>query len=135
MTNPLRLPRVLAIELMHTAQLSPDAPVHGLIGAQAGIPRALHPLTATNREAVDDALARIAAAGQRVFAHYTSRPDAPAEPDDVTATLPGLADDTLLLIVSLNTKGVLETRAWQPTNHGYVERALSAIATDTAVTG
>lgn len=137
-TTPDRLliPRPLAVKLMHTAQLSPTAEVCGLMSAKDGIPHALYPIDnvaddPTQRFELDaqqhiDAQRSIREAGETLLAVYHSHPTAPAEPSDLDWDGLGVPE-ALLLIVSLNTKGVLQTRGWRATDSGFEEVTLTVI--------
>lgn len=137
-TTPDRLliPRPLAVKLMHTAQLSPTAEVCGLMSAKDGIPHALYPINnvaddPTQRFELDaqqhiDAQRSIREAGETLLAVYHSHPTAPAEPSDLDWDGLGVPE-ALLLIVSLNTKGVLQTRGWRATDSGFEEVTLTVI--------
>lgn len=116
------LPRPLVNQLLHYAQSSPDLEVCGLIGAKNGLPGTCYPVRNIAekpdcRFALDPkeqiaAMRRMQEQGEELFALFHSHPAAPAEPsatDLEQATYP----DTLYLIVSLNTKGVLELRGFR----------------------
>jgi hypothetical protein len=105
--DPLVIARRLAIRLLHEAQLSPANPVRGLIGAQAGEPTSVYPWTGT--AARGELEAQINARGEQLWAVYRSNPQAPALPEDTDRAL---VDGVYLLIISLDTKGVLEMRCW-----------------------
>lgn len=100
--DPVRLPRRLAIDLLHRAQIAQPAPIRGYVSAQAGRP-----------------LAWSTQPPPQCFARLWSIPDAPAVP-----TLDELDGAGLNLIISLDTKGVLELRAWQRGAQAPVERVL-----------
>lgn len=122
----LVLPRTTAIELMHTAQLSPDRSIAGVLGLRGGQPSGLNPCAGDDPAALAAAREQAQQTGG-VFAFYYSRPTAAAEPDDLPPALRAAAVDAPLLIVSLNTKGVLETRAWNWCDENYIEQTLTAI--------
>lgn len=117
------LPRKLTHQLLHLAQLSPDAEVCGLVGANPqGMPVSCYPVqndadTPANRFLLDarqqiSAMKQIREKGETLFAVYHSHPTAPAipSPSDIEhADYP----PALHLIISLNTKGVLEMRGFQ----------------------
>ena len=73
-----------------------------------------------------------AASEARSASRSSSKPTAAAEPMDLPAAVLDIASRHPLLIVSLNTKGVLETRAWTHTDSGFIERELTAIEPPTA---
>jgi len=116
------LSRTLINELLSQAQHSPDEEVCGLIGSKRGSPSRLYPVTNIARErdhlfamepqAQIDAMRRMREAGEELFAIYHSHPHAPPEPslrDLEEAAYP----EALYLIISLNTKGVLEMRGFR----------------------
>jgi proteasome lid subunit RPN8/RPN11 len=120
--NSHALPRTLVNQLLRHAQQAPESEVCGLIGARGGQPQSVYPVANVADEpdhlfAMDPA-AQIAAMRQMreqdeaLFAIYHSHPHAPAEPslrDVQQAAYP----EALYLIISLNTKGVLELRAFR----------------------
>lgn len=105
---PLVMPRSLAIRILHLAQIAQPAAIRGVVGARGGEPASFHP----DRE--------IAAAGETVWAELWSHPLAPAVPDASE-----LHDGRLSLVVSLNTKGVLEMRAWRLVGRAACEQVLT----------
>lgn len=136
-TLEINLPRKLTNQLLHLAQLSPDAEICGLVGANAnGLPVSCYPVTncaATpeNRFLLDarqqiDALRQMRDKGETLFAIYHSHPHSPALPsatDIEQASYP----EALHLIVSLNTKGVLELRGFKIDGKNAEELALHLI--------
>lgn len=122
--NPaeISLPRKLVNQLLHLAQQSPTAEVCGLIGADAdGRPATCYPVpnqadTPENRFLLDparqiQAMRQMRDHSETLFAIYHSHPAAPATPSAVDVAQAAYPD-ALQLIVSLNTKGVLELRAF-----------------------
>lgn len=116
----VRLPRTLVNDLLHQAQLSPAREICGLVGrrddqcqcypleTQDTDASALFALNASEQLA---ALKQLQAQQQQLFAIYHSHPYAPALPavtDEDVADFP----DALYLLISLNTKGVLEMRGF-----------------------
>ncbi len=102
----VRLPRRLAIDLLHRAQIAQPESITGFVASQGDRPVAWR-----------DALP---AAPEACWAKLWSIPDAPAVP-----TLDELEGSGLNLIISLNTKGVLEIRAWQRGPDAPVELVLT----------
>ena len=88
MTGALILPRRLAIALLAEAQKAGEAPVSGVIGARDGVPVSVRPGSGG------------AASGESVWAHYRSG----------TGTPDGGGGRQLL--ISIDTKGVLQLRCW-----------------------
>ncbi len=120
----IKLPRALVNQLLHHAQLSPELEVCGLIGARSGMPNSCYPVAnvAASPEIrfhLDpagqiEAMRKIRESGEELFAIFHSHPAAPAEPspqDLAEAVYP----DALYLVISLNTKGVLEMRGFNIT--------------------
>jgi proteasome lid subunit RPN8/RPN11 len=118
----IELPRSLVNQILHHAQSTPDLEVCGLIGGREGTPASCHPVanaaTAPQvRFQLDakgqiEAMRQIRDSGEELFAIFHSHPSAPAEPspaDLAEAAHP----DALYLVVSLNTKGVLEMRCFR----------------------
>ncbi len=120
--NTYTMPRTLVNQIMRHAQQSPEAEVCGLVGGRDGQACTVYPIDNVADEPdhlfTMAAPAQIAAMRQMreqdeaLYAIYHSHPHAPAEPslrDVEEAAYP----DALYLIISLNTKGVLELRAYQ----------------------
>lgn len=91
----LVMPRRLAIRILHEAQIAQPGIMRGVVLARDGQPAAFQP---------GDAVPT----GQQLWARCWSMPLAPAVP-----TADELAAGGLHLVISLNTKGVLEMRAWE----------------------
>lgn len=115
------LPRTLANQLLHLAQISPDQEVCGLLAAKNGVARSCYPIANVanapqRRFQLDpqgqiDAMRRMREKGETLFAVFHSHPTAPAQPsaeDAAQAAYP----EALYLITSLNTQGVLELRGF-----------------------
>lgn len=116
------LPRPLVNKLLAHAQQSPESEVCGLVGCGAGGAYSVYPVANVASEADHlfamepkgqiDAMRRMRENGEELFAIYHSHPHAPAEPslrDLEEAAYP----EALYLIISLNTKGVLEMRGFR----------------------
>lgn len=123
------LPRNLVNRLLAHAQQSPEAEVCGLISARAGIPVRVYPVPNAASDparlffmepsAQIRAMATMRERGETLFAIYHSHPHSPATPsarDLAEATYP----EALYLIISLNTRGVLDMRGYR-LHHGNVE--------------
>jgi len=118
----IELPRALVNQILHHAQATPELEVCGLIGAKDGIPTSSHPVTnaATHpqvRFQLDpagqiEAMRQIRDSGEALFAIFHSHPAAPAEPSPVDLAEAAYLD-ALYLVISLNTKGVLEMRGFR----------------------
>jgi len=123
MNSPdIQIPRKLTNQLLHLAQLSPDLEVCGLVSSQNGVPSHCYPVANVaeqprQRFLLDagqqiSAMAKMRELGEKLFAIYHSHPTAPAEPsthDLEQAAYP----EALYLIISLNTKGILEMRGFK----------------------
>lgn len=105
--EPLVVPRRLAIRLLAEAQKADDRPVAGIIAARNHEPVAVYP-----------AAGALPAphTGETLWAVYRSHPAAGWEPSagELSALGP---PEALHLIVSLDTKGVLQLRGWK-IHHG-----------------
>ncbi len=119
--NALYIPRKLTQHLLHQAQISPNQEICGLVGGHNDTATSVYPIDnisecpATRFEL--DPKQQIAAInamrekGEQLLAIYHSHPTASAEPsqhDIQRANYP----DAIYLIISLNTKGVLEMRGF-----------------------
>lgn len=101
--TPLIIPRRLAIALLAEAQRHEQGPVHGVIGARDGVPVSVRPGAA------------LPVAGETVWARYRSDAGAPQEQGGRE------------LLISLDTKGVLQLRCRDEGPQGEVERELRII--------
>lgn len=120
-TTEIHIPRKLAQQLLHLAQISPAAEVCGLVGGPNGEPLSCYPIKNVaeypeQRFLLDakqqiDAMALMRERGEELFAIYHSHPSAPALPS-ATDLEQAAYPDALYLIISLNTKGILEMRGF-----------------------
>lgn len=121
--SAITLSRELAMQLLKHAQTSPQARVCGLLLGDAEGPREIMHLhnqaaDAGQRHAVDtqefdNAVSQAQARGLSPLALYHSHPHSPPTPD--SADRAACPDPALMLVViSLNIKGVLEMRAFTP---------------------
>jgi proteasome lid subunit RPN8/RPN11 len=118
----IQLPRKLTNQLLHLAQISPDQEVCGLIGGKNGVPGTCYPIKNIaphpEHRFLLDAKQQIAAMsemrnqGEELFAIYHSHPTAPATPS-ATDLEQAAYPEALYLIISLNTKGILEMRGFK----------------------
>jgi proteasome lid subunit RPN8/RPN11 len=116
------LPRRLVNRILYQAQSSPDAEICGLITAKAGRPLRCIPvpnisdqpqqLFAMDPKRQIDALRSMREQGEDLFGIYHSHPHSPAQPSDRDLQQVGYPD-ALYIIVSLNTRGVLEMRGFR----------------------
>ena len=120
--SQVTLPITLVNKILTHAQHSPEAEVCGLISAKGGVPDAIYPIAnvadaperlfAMEPAEQIEAMRQMRETGEELFAIYHSHPHAPAEPsarDLEEAAYP----EALYLIVSLDTKGVLEMRGFR----------------------
>lgn len=119
---PIALPRALVNQLLHYAQSSPDLEICGLVGGKDGAPATCYPVRNAaeqpeRRYLLDpeehiNTLRAMRERGEDLFAIFHSHPQAPAEPSATDLELAAYPE-ALYLIVSLNTKGVLELRGFR----------------------
>jgi [CysO sulfur-carrier protein]-S-L-cysteine hydrolase len=131
--NAVRLPRAIVNQLLHLAQKSPQEEICGLISRDRDGFKKCYPVANAagdkKRFFALDPREQIAAMrsmrehGESLAAIYHSHPDSPP--------LPSLADverheypDTLYLIISLGTRGVLEMRGFHIRGREIVETAI-----------
>ena len=120
-STDIQIPRKLANQLLHLAQLSPDAEICGLISSHNGAPSRCYPIDndaehpaqrfLLNASQQIAALADMREREEALFAIYHSHPTAPALPSSTDLKLAAYPD-ALYLIISLNTKGILEMRGF-----------------------
>ncbi|TAL54013.1 MAG: M67 family peptidase [Methylovulum sp.] len=118
----IQIPRKITTQLLHLAQISPEFEICGLIGSRNGLPTTCYPITNRAEQPQQrfllDAAEQIAAmtgmreSGEALFAIYHSHPTAPAQPSAADLAMAAYPD-ALYLIISLNTKGILEMRAFK----------------------
>ncbi len=129
-----QLPRSMTNQLLHLAQLSPEEEICGLIGAKEGIANTCYPIKNIAKQTktrfyMDEkqqisAMSTIRAKNETLFAIYHSHPTAPATPSPTDIELAAYPD-ALFLIISLNTKGVLEIRGFRIIDKSFTEASLS----------
>ncbi|MCP4040497.1 MAG: M67 family metallopeptidase [Gammaproteobacteria bacterium] len=120
--NRVQLPRTIVNQILSHAQGSPDREICGLIGSADNLPAHCYPvanisgnqkhLFRMEPKGQVEAMKAMREAGEELFAIYHSHPDAPAQPSEQDvrdAEYP----ETVKLIVSLNTDGVLEMRGFR----------------------
>jgi hypothetical protein len=107
MTDVLVMPRGLAIRILHEAQIAQPDAIRGVVGARGGEPAVF----LKGRDAVG--------ADETLWANLWSHPQAEAVPQ-----ADELREGLLSLVVSLNTKGVLEMRAWRLAGGAVQEQVL-----------
>lgn len=117
----VHIDRTIINQILGHALQAPEHEVCGLIGSRAGSTRVYpianvagerdHLFTMDPQQQID-AMRRMREAGEELFAIYHSHPHAPAAPsvlDLEQAAYP----EALYLIVSLNTKGVVEMQGYR----------------------
>lgn len=119
--NP-RIPRRIATQILDHARAEPGREICGVIAARDGLPVAATPIAniasdPTHRYAMDPealirALFRMEQTGETLYAIYHSHPASPAAPSAIDIAEAGWPE-ALYLIISLNTKGVLEMRGYR----------------------
>lgn len=120
--SEIAIPKKIVQELLHHAQQTPEQEVCGLISSQDNVPCQSYPINNTannpgrffNLDASQQiqAMTQMRENNEQLFAIYHSHPTAPAVPsttDMDQANYP----EALYIIISLNTKGVLELRAYR----------------------
>jgi len=107
MSDVLVMPRNLAIRILHAAQLAQPESIRGVVGARDGEPASFY----KDRDSV--------AANEVLWANLWSHPQSEAVPQASE-----LREGQLSLVISLNTKGVLEMRAWRLAGGAVQEQVL-----------
>ena len=135
--DPIQISRKITNQLLHLAQTSPDIEICGLIGSRDGQPCSCYPIMNVAEQPQQrfqlDASQQISAmtsmrdSGEELFAFFHSHPTSPATPsiNDLTLTA---YPEALNLIISLNTKGVLEIRGFKINHQSAEELELSLSA-------
>ncbi|MGZ8953160.1 MAG: M67 family metallopeptidase [Methylovulum sp.] len=134
--EPMQISRKITNQLLHLAQLSPDFEVCGLISSKNHLPSRCYPIKNVAEQPQQrfllDASEQISAIksmrdqGEELFAIYHSHPHSPAQPS-VTDLELAAYPELLYLIISLDTKGVLEMRGFQINNNTAQEVPLTLI--------
>ncbi|PKM12124.1 MAG: hypothetical protein CVV13_06460 [Gammaproteobacteria bacterium HGW-Gammaproteobacteria-3] len=134
LATAIQIPRKITNQLLHFAQLSPHLEICGLIGSLDGEPCHCYPVSncaerPENRFQLDPqeqitAFSQMRERGERLFAIYHSHPGAPAIPSPTDLALAAYPQ-ALTLIISLNTKGVLEMRGYRIADQKAQEITLS----------
>ncbi|MEN8258989.1 MAG: M67 family metallopeptidase [Pseudomonadota bacterium] len=130
MPEEIELPRPLSNQLLHLAQQSSVEEICGLVGARDGVPTTCYPVRNVARSPKHHfqmdpreqigAMKAMRAQNEQLFGIYHSHPDSSARPsreDLEQAAYP----EALYLIISLNTKGVLEMRGFRLTENKEVQ--------------
>lgn len=130
----VQLSRKITNQLLHSAQISPEQEVCGLIGSKNNVAHCCYPITNTaktpaTRFQLDEkqqisAMASMREKGENLYAIYHSHPTAAAEPSATDIKMASYPD-AVHLIISLNTKGVLEIRAFSIIDQAVEELSIS----------
>lgn len=130
----IQIPRKITTQLLHLAQISPELEICGLIGSKNGLPTRCYPIQNVaehpqQRFLLDakqqiSTLSAMRERGEELFAIYHSHPAAPAIPSPVDLEMAAYPE-ALYLIISLNTKGILEMRGFKIAHKQAQEIALS----------
>ncbi len=127
------LPRSLVNQLLTQAQNSPETEVCGLISSHNGQPMKVYPvkniapepgqLFQMDPKGLIDVMRHMREQNEELFAIYHSHPHSPAVPS-ATDLQQAEYPDALYLIISLDTKGVLEMRGYRLNNNALEEVVL-----------
>lgn len=122
----IAIPRKIVREILHEAQATPTIEACGLISAINNVPSFCYPISNVaeqpqSRFLLDTkqqiaTLTHMRENGETLFAIYHSHPTGPATPSKTDVQLTAYPD-ALHLIISLETKGVLELRCFKITNN------------------
>jgi proteasome lid subunit RPN8/RPN11 len=120
--KPIAIPRPLVNQILHHAQSLPEQEVCGLIGAHKQKPVSCYPIqniadNPSNHYEMQaseqlEAMRTMQHANEQLFAIYHSHPHTQALPSPTDLELANYPE-VLYLIISLNTKGVLEMRGFR----------------------
>lgn len=133
-TKEVAIPRKIVQKLLHHAQQTPEQEVCGLISSQNNKPFRSYPIE--NSAPKPDTFFKLDAGQQieamvcmrdnneQLFAIYHSHPTAPAIPSN-TDIEQNNYPDVLNIIISLNTKGIMELRGYQIDSNQFREIPLS----------
>jgi len=129
-----QLNRKITTQLLHEAIISPEQEVCGLISAKEGQATRCYPINniadhpeirfQLDEKQQIDAMSTMRDNDESLFAIYHSHPHAPATPSTTDIELANYPD-ALHLIISLNTKGVLEIRGFTIIDQSVEEVLLS----------
>jgi proteasome lid subunit RPN8/RPN11 len=118
----INIPRQLVNQLLHHAQQNEGREICGFISGRDDKPVGVYPViniaaTPECRFTMDpadqiNALRKMRESGEELFAIYHSHPASPASPSTIDVEEAGYPE-ALYLIISLDTKGVLEMRGYR----------------------
>jgi len=122
MTQTIQFPRKIINQLLHSAQLNPEQEICGLVSAKEGIAHRCYSIDnqaeqsairfQMNPQQQIDSLRQIRENNEQLFAIYHSHPTAPAVPSTIDSEQLSYPE-IIQLIISLNTKGILEIRGFK----------------------
>lgn len=131
-----KLPRKIATELLHLAQLSPTQEICGLISAKNAIANNCYPIDNVANQTQQqfqmderqqiNAFAAMRSRNETLFAIYHSHPTTPAFPSAADIMLSAYPE-AIYLIISLHTKGVLEMRGFTISDNKVNDIALQLV--------
>ncbi len=117
----VQLSRKITTQLLHQAVISPDQEICGLIGCKKNLATRCYPIKNIAEQPeirfqLDEkqqirAMSTMRNNGESLFAIYHSHPCAPAIPSATDIKLASYPE-AIHLIISLNTKGILEIRGF-----------------------
>ncbi len=118
----IKIPITIVNELLTQAQAKPNNEICGLLGATKGVVKTCYPIsniamdTKTQFEMSPQgqisAMKSMRKHNQELFAIYHSHPNTPAIPSDSDIKL-NQYPNIFYLIISLDTKGILQLKAYQ----------------------
>ena len=119
--NRVELPRTIVNQLLTHAQSSPEQEICGLIAARNGIPHKVYRINNSAEQPQQlftmapeqqiNTMREMREAGEDLFAIYHSHPHSPPQPSLTDLHQAGYPD-ALYLIISLDTKGVLQLKGF-----------------------
>jgi len=129
----INLPRNIANKLLTLSQKNSDIEICGLIGAINGLPNTVYSVENIAKDKKHlfemkpdnqiDAMKKMRDKGETLFAIFHSHPDAPARPSKIDLQQAAYPD-ALYLIISLNTKGVIEMNGFYITDNRIIDTEL-----------
>ncbi|MBE0468420.1 MAG: M67 family metallopeptidase [Methyloprofundus sp.] len=132
----IAITRKIVQNLLHHAQQTPDQEVCGLVSSRNNTPYRSYPIKNNSPEPTRffnldaqqqiQAMATMRDNNEQLFAIYHSHPTAPAIPSN-TDLAQANYPETLYLIISLNTKGILEIRGYLIDKFKFIEVPLNLI--------
>lgn len=134
MTTNIQLSRKLTSQLLHFSQISPEAEICGLISSKNNVAFRVYPIKNVADEPKNhflldakqqiSVLKKMRENNEVLFAVYHSHPNAPACPSALDLDM-AMDENVLLFITSLNTKGILELRAFKMDKQNATEMTIT----------